>query len=138
LIASNQASTKNNHLAAVSIDSAEVQVVIIAAVLVFLLIFDFDNNEMLSKIGSWKVLQFFGDTSCSLHLVHLLMMYPIFYFLFEQSWFLAQSETIRFSTSLLIISPVVYAYAYLLYRIIESNGIRIERRIEKRFSPSKK
>jgi len=124
-------------LAAVSIYGSEVQVVIIAAVLVFLLIFDPENNELLSKIGSWKVFKFFGDTSYSLYLVHLLIMYPILYFLFEQSWFLAQSDTRRFVTSLLIISPIVYASAYLLYRTIETNGIRLGKEIIKLVSKPK-
>jgi len=124
-------------LGAVSIYGSEVQVVIIAAVLVFLLIFDPENNELISKIGSWKVFKFFGDTSYSLYLVHLLIMYPILYYLFEQSWFLAQSDGIRFIISMAIITPLVYGAAYLLFKTIEINGIRLGRNIIKKSSLSK-
>ena len=119
-------------LGAVSIYGSEVQVVIIAAVLVFLLIFDPEKNELLSKIGSWKVFKFFGDTSYSVYLVHLLIMYPILYFLFEYPWFLAMSDSIRFAVSLLIISPIVYGCAYVLYQVVESNGIRLGKEIIKK------
>jgi len=121
-------------LGAISIYGSQVQVVIIAAVLVFLLIFDPEKNELLSKIGNWKVFKFFGDTSYSLYLIHLLVMYPILYILFKQSWFLAQPDMIRFGISLAIISPLVYGISYLSFRIIEVNGIRLGKKIIKKTS----
>lgn len=119
-------------LVAISLYDASTRVQIIAAALTFMLMFDFDKNEFFNRIGSWKVSKFFGDTSYSLYLLHLLIMYPILYFLFQQDWYFGLSTYVRFFVSLVIISPVVYGLSYLLHRIIEIPGILLGKKVAQR------
>jgi peptidoglycan/LPS O-acetylase OafA/YrhL len=119
-------------LGAVSIYGATVQVIIIVAVLIYLLIFDPKGNELISTVGNWKIFKFFGDTSYSLYLVHLLIMYPMLGYLFEQSWFIGLTGFRRFFAALIIISPVAYGVSFILYFLIERTGIRLGKMTSKR------
>jgi peptidoglycan/LPS O-acetylase OafA/YrhL len=116
----------------VSIYGANVQVMIITAVMAYLLIFDAERRELLSKIGSWKIFRFLGDTSYGLYLLHLLIIYPVLFYLFKESWFLSLSEYGKFGVAFVIITPVVYFLSYILHRVVELNGIRLARVISRR------
>lgn len=119
-------------LVVISLYDASTRVQIIAAALTFMLMFDFDKNEFFNRLGSWKISKFFGDTSYSLYLLHLLIMYPILYFLFQQDWYFGLSTYVRFFVSLVIISPIVYGLSYLLHRIIEIPGILLGKKVAQR------
>jgi len=100
-------------LVAISLYDASTRVQIIAAALTFMLMF-------------------FGDTSYSLYLLHLLIMYPILNILFQQDWYFELSTYVRFFVSLVIISPIVYCLSYLLYRVIEMPGILLGKKVAQR------
>ncbi|MCJ7717965.1 MAG: acyltransferase [Anaerolineales bacterium] len=116
-------------LVAISLYDASTRVQIIAAALTFMLMLDFDKNEIFNRIGSWKISKFFSDTSYSLYLLHLLIMYPILNILFQQDWYFELSTYTRFFMSLAIISPIVYGLSYLLHRTIEIPGILLGKKV---------
>ncbi len=124
-------------LVVISLYDASTRVQIIAAALTFMLMFDFDKNEFFNRLGSWKISKFFGDTSYSLYLLHLLIMYPILYFLFQQDWYFGLSTYVRFFVSLVIISPIVYGLSYLLHRTIEIPGILLGKKVAQRVNSNR-
>jgi peptidoglycan/LPS O-acetylase OafA/YrhL len=108
-----------------SLYNVKVQVFIIAFIMVLLLFFDAEFQELFSRLGSWKISKFVGDTSYSLYLVHLLLIYPVLHSLFQRQWFLTLPIYPRLLVALGLITPVAYGLAYILYLIIERNGIRL-------------
>ena len=98
----------------------------------YLLISDSEGSELLSKIGSWKIFKFLGDTSYGLYLVHLLVLYPVVYLLYKQSWYVSQGDNLRFGVAFIIVTPVVYLVAFILHRTVEKNGIRLSKEIIRR------
>jgi len=125
-------------LGIMSLYGAKLQVFVIALIMVFLLFFDNNGKEFLSKIGSWRISKFVGDSSYALYLLHLMVIYPILYFLFQQDWYGKLAIYPRLLVSLLIVSPIVYGLSYVLHRVIELPGILLGKRIVANFSKNKR
>ncbi len=105
------------------------QVIIIFALIILILFFDQERNDLFSKMGNWKISKFLGDTSYGLYLIHLMVMYPILKFLFQTGWYPAMPIYSRLLVAIVLVSPVAYGLAYLLFRIIERNGILFGKKI---------
>ncbi len=106
---------------------------IILGAMILLLFFDEDAEDLISRLGNGKLSKFFGNTSYGLYLLHLPVMYPILYYLFQQDWFMSLPLYPRFAISFVIISPLVYGLAYLAYRFIEIPGIQYGKTLSKRW-----
>jgi peptidoglycan/LPS O-acetylase OafA/YrhL len=121
-------------LGLISLYDSKIQVFIIALLLLLLLFFDEEGDELINKIGLSKLSRFIGDTSYAVYLLHIIVMYPILYILFQQDWYGSLAIYPRLLVSLLVITPVVYGLSYLIYWFIERRWILIGKGIASRSS----
>lgn len=83
--------------------------------------------------------KFLGDTSYSVYLLHLILVIPAAGMLTQHAGYLAANGLVRFAVCFLIAAPAVYLISWMLYRSIESTGIRIGKAVVRRFAlPGKK
>jgi peptidoglycan/LPS O-acetylase OafA/YrhL len=111
--------------------SSAIQIKLIALLMVFVFFFDNDKIELIHRIGSGKLAQFMGDTSYSVYLLHLLILFPVLYVLFHYEWFNALNQYMRLVVSMLAIGIPVYSISFLLFRVIELPGITFGKKILK-------
>jgi peptidoglycan/LPS O-acetylase OafA/YrhL len=87
------------------------------------------NTENALRLPRWmltnKVSVYMGDVSYSVYLLHLLIVIPIVAYLLSNTHFAELSSVIRFITASVIILPITYGIATLLYKCIEKPGIKL-------------
>lgn len=76
-----------------------------------------------------KVSVFMGDVSYSVYLLHLLIVLPVIAFLLSNPQFAGLPSIARFMTASIIILPITYGIAVLLYKFIEKPGIKLGKTI---------
>lgn len=69
--------------------------------------------------------KFLGDTSYGAYLLHLLLLIPIAGILTRVPDYLAMSGPMRLTACLLVVAPLVYLLAWLLFRTVETSGIQL-------------
>ena len=104
-------------------------VLVVSLFILFLLNFDVEKKELINKFASSRFVKFFGDTSYSVYLVHIMIYLPILNELFKYSWFMNLNEYLRLIVGFVICAIPVYTLAYFLYRNVEIRGINIGRNI---------
>lgn len=105
------------------------QVKIFAFIIIFLLMFDVDRRELLTRSATSRVARFLADTSYSVYLLHFLILWPVLYLLFHQAWFVHLGPYSKVGISFALISIPVYGVSYLLFKFIELPGIKLGRNI---------
>jgi len=85
--------------------------------------------EKLRALLSNRVSRFLGDTSYGVYLLHLLLLIPVAGMLTQYSAYLFLNGVARMLVCLLLVAPVVYLAAWMLYRTVESGGIRLGKRV---------
>ena len=88
---------------------------------------------LMKKIFSNKTARFFGDISYSVYLLHMLILYGMFWILTQQTSFYVtlpavQRFIILFGCTAVVIVPLAYG----TYRMIELPGIELGRRLSRR------
>jgi len=66
-----------------------------------------------------KPMKFLGEISYSLYLVHMLLIIPSVYFLIKYVNIVHFSPLLRFVLGIGVIFPIVIAFSYILYKLIE-------------------
>lgn len=106
----------------------------------FILFYDFNTNpakipgfliKMTKMLGS-PFGKFLGNTSYSVYLVHMLILFPILVFLHGLDWFAALSDNLKMLAAGSIVIPLVYLISYVLFKIVELPGISFGRQVLKR------
>ncbi|MBK0003183.1 acyltransferase [Erwinia sp. S38] len=70
---------------------------------------------------------FLGDVSYSVYLLHLLIVLPVVSYLLSSTSFSEFPGITRFALSCIIIIPITYGSAVMLYKFIEKPGIKLGR-----------
>ena len=81
---------------------------------------------------SSRLLRFLGEISYGVYLIHNLLFYPILSYLVKLDWFLSLNSNLRFMTSAAICIPVVFGVATILYYLVELNGIKVGKIIDRK------
>ena len=116
-------------LTILSLYNAAPQVWVAALFIVFMIIFNDDKKELVGKLMSNRVAKFFGDTSYSVYLVHIMIYVPILYALFHNEWFMSLHMYSRLFVAFILTAMPVYGVSYFLYKLIEIRGIQFGRNI---------
>ena len=90
-------------------------------------------KEKIRLFLSGPIAKFLGDTSYSVYLLHLLIVIPIAGIGASQPWYVGMSEIARFAFCLFLVIPIVYSLGWFLYHFVEKPGIRIGKKIVRRF-----
>lgn len=85
--------------------------------------------ERLRAALSSKVGVFFGDTSYSAYLLHLLVLIPVAGMLTEVPAYMALAAPLRLLLCVVLVAPPVYLCSWLLFRTVESAGIQLGKRV---------
>lgn len=104
--------------------------------LVLLMFYLMDNGTLpaslflrggIDKIRSYlsnSVGIFLGDTSYAAYLLHLIIVLPVAGELAQLPLYLGLKSVYRFGICLLVVIPIVYALSWMLYQLVEKNGIQ--------------
>jgi len=88
---------------------------------------------LMRKIFSNKMARFFGDISYSVYLLHMLILYGMFWILTQQtSFYVTLPAMQRFIVLLGCTAVVIVPLAYGTYRMVELPGIELGRRLSRR------
>lgn len=79
------------------------------------------TRELLSN----RISRFLGDTSYSTYLLHLLIVLPMAAWLSSFAQYKESPGFVRFVVCLIMAMPVIYIGAWLLFNLIEQNGIAL-------------
>ena len=85
--------------------------------------------EKLRAVLSSRVSRFLGDTSYGVYLLHLLILIPVAGMLTHSTTYLALSGPLRVLVCAALVAPPVYLTAWLLFRTVETGGIRMGKRV---------
>jgi peptidoglycan/LPS O-acetylase OafA/YrhL len=85
--------------------------------------------EKLRAVLSSRVSRFLGDTSYGVYLLHLLILIPVAGMLTHSTTYLALSGPLRLLVCAALVAPPVYLTAWLLFRTVETGGIRMGKRV---------
>lgn len=90
------------------------------------------GSNIFHPIFSWlrqllacRLAVFLGATSYSVYLLHLMVVIPVAGYLSTMHSYLMLNQYVRFIVVVVLVTPVVYAIAWLLYNKIELVGIKI-------------
>ena len=76
-----------------------------------------------------RVSRFLGDTSYGVYLLHLLVLIPVAGMLTHSTAYLALSGPVRLLVCAALVAPPVYLVAWLLFRTVETGGIRMGKHV---------
>ena len=76
-----------------------------------------------------RVSRFLGDTSYGVYLLHLLVLIPVAGMLTHSTTYLALSGPVRLLVCAALVAPPVYLVAWLLFRTVETGGIRMGKHV---------
>lgn len=141
-VARNQVSMRKGLLVALAIASVwvvfEKTQVSVARLFLVLIMFYLMNNGTLPATGfilktldkvrailSGKVSRFLGDTSYSTYLLHLIIVLPIAGELAKHEGYVVLPAPARFCLCLIIAMPIIYLFSWMLFQLIEKNGIKL-------------
>lgn len=86
-------------------------------------------HEFAVRLLSCRIARFMGSTSYAMYLLHLLILIPIAAWLAESPWFLISHWFFRFVVCAVLVVPLGYLGATVLYRFIELPGITLGKRL---------
>lgn len=119
-------------LTILSLFNAKPQVWLVAIFIIVMLMFNNKKQEVLGRLLSSRIVKFFGDTSYSVYLVHVMIYVPILYSLFQYEWFMSLGDYYKLAVAFLLTLVPVYTVSYILYVTVELRGIDFGRRILRR------
>ena len=122
---------KLTNLLAASICMLPLSKPVIIGFLIFILI-SHRKIKIISSLLSLKPIRFIGEISYSIYLSHILVIYPVIYFLLKSSKFYEYTSMLRFSIGLIITLPLVLIISHILYRHIEMPCIKVGKIVSKR------
>jgi len=85
---------------------------------------DFAHRLLTSALG-----KFAGDTSYSVYLVHVLILYPVLSAFQATSWYPRLPDWKQLALCLVAVTLPLYSLAALLHRLVETPGIALGRRV---------
>ncbi len=92
------------------------------------------NSLSLVKILSAKIFQFFAKISFSMYLSHVAVLYYIAYPIF---YYLNDRMQLPYKYSFVIVTPIylgiVFAFSYIIFLLIDKNGIKLSNYLYNRF-----
>ena len=116
--------------------------VVASTVLFSLMLF---YNEASMGMGLGRVIEncrrFFGnavahllaEVSYGVYLLHMLILYPARQILGAAPWYMRQPALVRFCVLAAVVLPIVYGLSWVLFRLVETPGIRLGKTIVDRF-----
>jgi hypothetical protein len=84
---------------------------------------------LLSTILSFQPIRYLGNISYSIYLCHILIVYPVVYWLIQQPSFLTLASHERFLLSLSIALPLVILSSFIFYSVIELPSITLGKKV---------
>ncbi len=90
-------------------------------------------KTMVRRAFAGRLAVFLGSTSYATYLLHLLIVLPAAGTLAQFPRYVAMNQYLRFFTVLALVLPIVYLMSWVLYQVVEQQGIRTGKLIIRRW-----